>query len=313
MNYSFKIILLTLLFFSQFCLGELYNPPTATPTINRYAGWDASLNFSANNFYAGYTTTATAAGTTTMTVTSTQQQYWTGSTTQTVKLPVTSTLALGVAYIITNLSSGVVTVQSSGANTIQAMAANTQAVFTVILTSGTGTSSWNLVYYPIGTVPIASGGTGQVTKAAAFDALSPMTTGGDLIYGGASGTGTRLANGSAFNVLQSAGGTSAPTWAVHPTATGALVAAAGTVSAEVTDFINGNCTNSVGTAVCTFTTSYFSAAPTCNVTIQGDVTAGALGAITISAISTTTVTVKMSTAGVGNISRDFYLICNGLR
>lgn len=43
------------------------------------------------------------------------------------------------------------------------------------------------------TVDIAHGGTGQTTKAPAFDALSPMTTAGDLIYGGASGTGTRFA------------------------------------------------------------------------------------------------------------------------
>lgn len=42
---------------------------------------------------------------------------------------------------------------------------------------------------------------------------NPMTTGGDIIYGGASGTPTRLANGSAAQVLSSAGGTSAPTWA----------------------------------------------------------------------------------------------------
>ena len=41
---------------------------------------------------------------------------------------------------------------------------------------------------------------------------NPMTTGGDLIYGGASGTPTRLANGSANYVLISSGGTSAPTW-----------------------------------------------------------------------------------------------------
>lgn len=45
-----------------------------------------------------------------------------------------------------------------------------------------------------------------------FDNISPMTTGGDIIYGGASGTGTRLPNGSAGQVLTSAGGTSAPSW-----------------------------------------------------------------------------------------------------
>ena len=44
-----------------------------------------------------------------------------------------------------------------------------------------------------GTVLIANGGTGQSTASAAFSALSPMTTLGDIIYGGASGAGTRLA------------------------------------------------------------------------------------------------------------------------
>lgn len=63
-----------------------------------------------------------------------------------------------------------------------------------------------------GTIAIANGGTGQTTKAAAFDALQPMTTGGDIIYGGSSGTGTRLANGSSGQVLTSNGGTSAPSW-----------------------------------------------------------------------------------------------------
>lgn len=41
---------------------------------------------------------------------------------------------------------------------------------------------------------------------------NPMTTGGDIIYGGASGVPTRLANGSSGQVLTSSGGTSAPTW-----------------------------------------------------------------------------------------------------
>lgn len=40
----------------------------------------------------------------------------------------------------------------------------------------------------------------------------PMTTGGDIIYGGASGTPTRLANGTAGQVLQSNGTTLAPSW-----------------------------------------------------------------------------------------------------
>lgn len=62
------------------------------------------------------------------------------------------------------------------------------------------------------TLPVAKGGTGAATANAGFNALSPMTTGGDLIYGGASGAATRLANGTAGQTLQSAGTTSAPTW-----------------------------------------------------------------------------------------------------
>lgn len=62
-----------------------------------------------------------------------------------------------------------------------------------------------------GTVPLNKGGTGQTTKAPAFDALSPMTTSGDIIYGGASGTGTRLAKGTDGQVLTLASGL--PSWA----------------------------------------------------------------------------------------------------
>lgn len=43
--------------------------------------------------------------------------------------------------------------------------------------------------------------------------LNPMTTGGDIVYGGASGVENRLANGNAGDVLTSAGTTLAPTWA----------------------------------------------------------------------------------------------------
>lgn len=50
------------------------------------------------------------------------------------------------------------------------------------------------------------------SKSTSFNNLSPMTTGGDIIYGGASGAGTRLANGSSGQVLTSNGGTSAPSW-----------------------------------------------------------------------------------------------------
>ena len=60
------------------------------------------------------------------------------------------------------------------------------------------------------TIALANGGTGQTTKAAAFDALQPMTTSGDIIYGGTSGTGTRLAKGTDGQVLKLVSGL--PAW-----------------------------------------------------------------------------------------------------
>jgi hypothetical protein len=65
-----------------------------------------------------------------------------------------------------------------------------------------------------GALPVANGGTGQTSKVAAFDSLSPMTTSGDIIYGGASGTGTRLAKGTDGNVLTLVSGV--PAWSVAP-------------------------------------------------------------------------------------------------
>lgn len=47
--------------------------------------------------------------------------------------------------------------------------------------------------------------------------INPMTTGGDIIYGGASGVPTRLANGTAGQVLQSNGTTVAPSWQTSKT------------------------------------------------------------------------------------------------
>ncbi len=77
-----------------------------------------------------------------------------------------------------------------------------------------------------GTLVIANGGTGQTTKAAAFNALTPMTTTGDLEYESATNTASRLPIGSTNQVLTVVAG--APAWA-----------AAGGGSSVVNGFING--------------------------------------------------------------------------
>jgi len=57
------------------------------------------------------------------------------------------------------------------------------------------------------TLAIASGGTGQTSASAAFNALSPITTTGDLIIGNGTNSATRLAIGGNNTVLTSNGTT----------------------------------------------------------------------------------------------------------
>ncbi len=167
---------------------------TIAPAASAWAGWDANLNLNANNFLAGYVATATAAATTTLTVSSPEYEYFTGSTTQTVKLPVVSTLGLGHSFTIVNLSSGVVTVTSSGGNSIQAMVANSQLVVTCIAITGTGVASWSQAY------SFLSGSGGSVTSVAmtvpTFLSIggSPITSSGTLAVT-LSGTALPVANG----------------------------------------------------------------------------------------------------------------------
>lgn len=103
-----------------------------------------------------------------------------------------------------------------------------------------------------GIVPLNKGGTGNAAASAnaAFNVLSPMTTGGDIIYGGASGAGTRLANGSAGQVLTSAGTTLAPTWTT--------VSSTGTANTFALFSSGGALTSSadVGMALATFSMKF---------------------------------------------------------
>ncbi len=117
---------------------------------NSTATLDDNGNISSTNVIAAYATTATAAGTTTLTVASAYLQRFTGSTTQTVQLPVTSTLTLGHPFFIVNDSTGNVTINSSGGNAVYVVLPGTSMVVQCILTSGTTAASW--YYYGMSAV-----------------------------------------------------------------------------------------------------------------------------------------------------------------
>ena len=155
---------------------------TTSPTALAFAGWDSNRNLSADNFIYGYATTATAAGTTTLTVDSVNQQYFTGVTTQTVVLPVASTMVLGQRFMIMNNSTGVVTVNSSGGNLVQSMATMTMVNIVCVLTSGTTAASWNVMYSNQAGGSVTSGTVNQLAYyAATGNVVSGLATANSAI------------------------------------------------------------------------------------------------------------------------------------
>jgi len=101
-----------------------------------------------NNVTNALTIITTSGGTTTLTSSSTNGQLFTGTSTQTVVLPLVSTLNLGEGYRIINRSTGAVTVQSSGGNIVQVMDQNTTLLVICISQSGTTETSWQAFYNP---------------------------------------------------------------------------------------------------------------------------------------------------------------------
>ena len=111
-------------------------------------------------------------------------------------------IASDAAIVISKTALSAGTGITLSTNTLNVDASQTQITGVGTITTGTWTATG---------VAVAHGGTGASTATAGFDALAPMTAAGDIIYGGASGTGTRLAKGSDTQVLTLASG--APSWA----------------------------------------------------------------------------------------------------
>lgn len=173
---------------------------------------------------SGYTTTVTSGTPKVLSVNSNYQQFFSGSTSQTVTLPVTSTLSKGHSFWVVNNSSAVVTVQSSGGNSVQAVAAGSTSIFTCVDITTTTAADWSATSTPSSlTLPvsIANGGTGQVAKQAAFDALTPCTghvgsitffSGNNLVPSNTNGA-LGIGNVGDFLVVTDVSGEKYPLWA----------------------------------------------------------------------------------------------------
>ena len=105
-----------------------------------------------DNIKMGYTTTVTAAGTTTLTASSNYRQFFTGTSNQTIVLPVTSTLVTGIAWEIENNSTGTLTVNSSGGNLVGTIPAGVCAHAVCIGTTLTTAADWDWDYISTTTI-----------------------------------------------------------------------------------------------------------------------------------------------------------------
>lgn len=123
-------------------LGSL--AASVTPIANSLLLRDSSGNAYNNNEIITTAQVATAASTTTLTAASAGIQIFTGTTTQIVSLPVTSTVLLGWPYTFMNNSTGAVTINSSGGNQVTIIPPGGYARVTLLATTGTTATSWDL-------------------------------------------------------------------------------------------------------------------------------------------------------------------------
>ena len=169
---------------------------SATPSSVMFR--DGNANVEVNTLVENFTTTATAAGTTTLTGASQPLQQFTGTTTQTVKLPDATTLLPGWQFTILNRSTGSLTVQNSASTLLQTMSAASQATFT-LANNSTAAGVWDVSYTLSATSAVTSvnGNTGAVT----VNAINQLT--GDVTTSAASGSQSEAATIAANAVTNS--------------------------------------------------------------------------------------------------------------
>ena len=185
---------------------------------------DANSNVTANNFLAGYNVITAAAGTTVLTVSSAYYQRISGSTTQTIQLPIATTLVQGQGFTFDNDSSGAVSIVDSASGAIDTVPSGGYSyIFAEDVTTSAGswgkyallpasydfsTTSANFgsavisnTTYQGGTIASGYGGTGLTTFSAANNAIystsaSALAAGTLPVAAGGTGLATTPANGA---------------------------------------------------------------------------------------------------------------------
>jgi hypothetical protein len=207
----------------------------ALPVTGELSGtWGDTVNTAITELLdsavAGTTTLSTDVDVTLTTTTLAANQarqailLWTasnGATTRNITAP-----AQSKAYAVINAGTGSIVLRGAGPTTgvtivsgEKCLAAWNGSDFVKVASSVIPASGLT------GTVAIANGGTGQSTATAAFDALAPTTTQGDMIY--FNGTdNVRLPKGTAGQAIVMNSGATAPEWGTAGITTGKSIAMA---------------------------------------------------------------------------------------
>ena len=154
----------------------------------------------------------------------------------------------GTVFSITN--TGLTASTYGSASAVPVIAFNAQGQATSVTNTSIAIAASQITS---GTLGIANGGTGQITASAAFNALSPITTTGDLILGTGVNTASRLGIGSNGYVLTSDGTTAS--WS--PGASSMVYPGAGIPNSTGTAWSTSYSTTGTGTVVALATSPVF--------------------------------------------------------
>jgi hypothetical protein len=264
---------------------------TASSGANSVVLRDANQNITANNLFLGFTSTVTAGTTTTLTVASTQYQRFTGTTTQTVKLPDATTLQVGFVYTIDNDSTGNLSIIDSASGAVDTIVPGT-IDDVILLDNSTVAGTW-IAYgrlpsnYDFGTSSANFGGS-TITNATWNGNAIPYN------YGGT----TLTTFGGANNAIYSSSAT-ALTYGTLPAAAGGT----GNTTGQAASVANALTMNNSGTGAASGTTFNGSAAQTISYnTVGASPLAGSTSLVTTGTITTGTwnaSTVSVSYGGTG--------------
>lgn len=192
-------------------LDEIHNVSAQTPSNGQTIIWNATTSlWEAANLTAG-TGISVTNGAGSVTIANTGVTSVTGTAPVTSSGGTTPAISLAASYGDTqnpyaSKTANYVLAAPNGSAGVPTFRAIVAADIPTLNQNTTGTAS-NVT----GTVAIANGGTGQTTASAGFNALSPITTTGDLILGNGASSATRLGIGSNGYVLTSNGTTAS--WA----------------------------------------------------------------------------------------------------